>query len=247
MRTGLPPGLQAILQKLGVGATPGAKPGVEGAAQALQAEGAKEHKGLLKGAVLGDDGTLLAGIGFNAEDRQTALKNVAEKASVDRFLQDPKEGKDAAHLLRDAESAGPESQRAFPDQIEREGRELRELREEIRVEERIDDARFQSMKEGRAAEETKESRENGEREREKDQDRDERDDDEREKHAAGWVLEEREPEEGRKKRRAIRLEDTLGGHTRCFGTLEDGTRCLRRPTAGTPYCREHGVPTSVRG
>jgi hypothetical protein len=37
----------------------------------------------------------------------------------------------------------------------------------------------------------------------------------------------------------------LGEAARCKGALEDGTRCLRKPVAGTSYCREHYASPGV--
>jgi hypothetical protein len=56
---------------------------------------------------------------------------------------------------------------------------------------------------------------------------------------AGWVQENIEAAEQEQREAALRLEDALGASFRCHGIVEDGTRCLRKPVQGTPYCREH--------
>lgn len=55
----------------------------------------------------------------------------------------------------------------------------------------------------------------------------------------GWKSEHCALEEEQKQANALRIEDALGEQMRCRGMLEDGTRCIRKPVMGIPYCREH--------
>lgn len=238
MRTGLPNGLQALLGKLGITLQKAGEAKV--AEHALKGGDAKEAKAPEKGKELGD-GTLLTGIGFNSEDRRTAMKNVAEKQNIDRFMQDP--GADAGELKQALKQAkdgdAPDKGEAGARRMDEKGAEVRERREDVRREEKADDVRVQAqeVKEQREKRETAEAKEH---ERERERERERQDDDE--KHGAAWVQEELEREEEEKQRRGMRDGDAIGEATRCRGELEDGTRCLRRPMSGTPYCREHAVP-----
>lgn len=238
MKTGIPSGLQGLLVKVGLAGQKAAEAGVD--AKALTAE-PKEAKGLEKGTALGD-GTLLAGLGFSAEDRRSAIKNAAERANIDRFMQDPTaEVKELQQALRDAKEGEGQVERREAREGVREEKDpsaQRELKEEVRRDEKREEVREQA-KEPRDQRD-RESAEAKERERERNRD-DERED-ERDKHGQGWVQEELEEREEKKRRGALREDDALGAHTRCRGHQEDGSSCLRRPVPGTPYCRGHQVP-----
>jgi hypothetical protein len=241
VKTGLPSGLTALLGKLGIGVgQPGqtGKPGeTKVAEKGLQAGGPKDPKaepGVEKGTALGD-GALLAGLGHNVQDKKTALRNIAEQANIDRFLQDPHTGAEAKDAKESPATQREDRMRDARDP--KEARELREFREELRREERLDDAKMQAFQEQKTEKEREKEREAKERERQRD-DR-EKDRDEDEKHGSAWLQEELEREEEEQRRRGVRDEDALGGYTRCRGHLDDGTQCLRKPVQGTPYCREH--------
>lgn len=237
MKTSFPTGLQALLGKLGI-PTPH-KPGeVKADAKGLHAEG-KDAKGPEKGSLLGD-GTVLAGLGFNGEDKKGAAKNVVEKANIDRFMQDPSNDvKEFQNALRQMKDAEPMEKAHAHEGHHVDKKEAKELKEEVRREEKLDDVRGQAAQETK---EKKEARESAEaKEAEKERERDEEKDD-REKHGGAWAQEEQEQDEQPKKRRGALYEsDLLGERTRCHGKLEDGTRCLRKPLEGSAYCREHMV------
>jgi hypothetical protein len=55
----------------------------------------------------------------------------------------------------------------------------------------------------------------------------------------GWKPESCNLEEDERRANALRIEDALGPQMRCRGVLEDGSRCIRKPVMGIPYCREH--------
>lgn len=55
----------------------------------------------------------------------------------------------------------------------------------------------------------------------------------------GWKSEHCALEEEQKHANALRIEDALGEQMRCRGMLDDGSRCIRKPVMGIPYCREH--------
>lgn len=234
VKTGIQVGIQAFLAKIGLGKTSTDTGQVD--AKALHAKEAKGHE---KGQALGD-GALLAGIGFNPEDKQASTKNLAEKANIDRFMQDPgipHDGKDPASTARgkkEGEAAGVKGEGREP---AAEPREMRDLAPELRREEKADEARMQAAQDTREQKEQHEAHEKNEADRQ----RDEREKDDDQKRGGAWVQEELEREEEEKKRGGLRLDDALGDLSRCRGVLEDGTLCLRRPVQGTPYCREHAT------
>lgn len=233
-------GLGALLQMLGL-AQKGAegaegKPGAEGQAEAkgLVAQG---KEGLPKGAQLGPDGEVLAGLGYNGADKETGEKNVNEKQNVERFLKDTtvERSKDENPFSKLGERATEE---AAPKEQLAEQAEAAETKEaadgEIRREEANEEARVVGQQT-----EAKEAKEQSEVEDAREQQH-QQDDDEEEKPGAGWVAEELEDEE-QERRKGLRMDDPLGEVHRCRHTLEDGTGCLRKPVSGTPYCREHAV------
>jgi hypothetical protein len=237
VRVNLPPGLTSLLGKL---------VSKEGAAAENPKEGLAQ-KGLdsvqtHKGAPLIDE-RVLAGLGFNAKDN-SAEHNLAEKANIERFLQDPKEAKEA--IKKDAfearsseakpgEKTGNKSDVASePERMETHDTRER-AKEETRKEEKSADVRAfaEETREKREARETPDARDA------QDQRRRDRDQDEQEKHGQGWVQPELEREEDARPKRGLREADALGAVHRCKGHLEDGSRCLRKPLEGAQYCREH--------
>jgi hypothetical protein len=243
MKTGLPTGLTGLLGKLGANLTKVGEAKVDAKGLAAEGKDAKGAAGPEKGAALGD-GTLLAGLGFNSEDRANALKNPAEKAAIDRFMQDvgpeTRELQQALREMKDAEGT-----------LGREAREAREpqdakgdekaLRDDVRREEKTDDARGQAALEAKEKKEAREANDAKEAERERERERDDQKDDDQK--GGAWAQEEEQQQDEPKKRRgALREEDVLGASVRCHGKLEDGARCLRKPVPGTPYCREHVIP-----
>ncbi len=247
----IPAGLGALLAKLGLQA-----PGEDGEAlgKLLQgdAAGAAAHgltaKGkegaLPKGMELGPDGELLSGLGYNNADKESGAKNANEKTNVERFVQESS-----------VERAEPEN--PFTN-LGREGKEKTETKEklaeqtevaeqreakdgEVRRDEVADEARVLGQHEA-AKEERVDKKEVDEAEA-RDQSQ-QQDDDEEDKPGAGWVAEELEDEEHRK--RGLYEGDPLGDVHRCRGTLHDGTPCLRKPVKGAPYCREHAAGWRVQ-
>lgn len=230
-------GLGALLGRL-LGKPGGGE--VEGKASGLKtADGGEGEKpGLAKGSLLGEDGALLAGLGYNPADKRTGLKNVAEKENLARFLQElGREPKEAKPGLEKKEEPATDAKRAEAGAERAEAKEQREqVDKEIRREERAEEAKAQAQHEAKEQRETRESAEAKEQQR---QQRDE--EDEEDKPGAGWVQEEIEGEEEEGGRRGMRQQDALGDPHRCHGLLEDGHRCLRRPVKGTPYCPEHAA------
>lgn len=246
MKTGgLPPGLASLLGKLGLATPPGGQKGeTKVAKDALH--GGPQTKGLEKGTPLAD-GVLLAGLGHTPEDRHAAQRNVVEQSNIDRFLQDPNTAATGRDLPEQFKAGDAERMREGRDAREgkeaREGveaRETRELRDDMRRDDRVDESKQQALHDQKAKEK-EEEREGRERDKDRGRDRErERDQDEEEKPGGAWVQEELDQREEDKKRRSgIRDEDTLGSGSRCRGHVEDGSRCLRKPMQGTPYCREH--------
>ncbi len=241
----MPPGLAGLLGKLGLGM---GKPELKGPTKA-EAKGMEgEGEALLKGEEIGPDGALLAGIGFNGKDKKTQQKNKIEKANVERFLKElGKEGAQEAKEVPAEAQAAPneeakdtsEAQNEAGEVNQNETQEQSETKEKAQLkEEHKEDARLQGQAEAKEQQELKEQREADQSEQQQEKDQQEQQDED-EKPGAGWVLEEHEDEKKRRKF-GLRSADSLGHQTRCKGTLEDGSRCLRKPSEGSPYCLEHG-------
>ncbi len=234
MKTGIPSGLQSLLGKIGINLGPGGEKADGKLAQKGLTAQTKEAKGLEKGAVLGD-GKVLAGLGHNPHDKRTGERNLVEQANIDRFLQDPQVAQEA----KEQPAAQKNADAADRNNDTRDAKEMKETREEVRKEDRADDARH-AHGEKKQLEEQREQREAKEHEREKERERqrDEREKEDERKHV--YVDDQLEREEEEKKNgRGVRAEDALGDYTRCRGHQEDGSRCLRKPMQGGPYCREH--------
>src|SRR5688572_13346053 len=84
--------------------------------------------------------------------------------------------------------------------------------------------------------ETKEKQEVEEGHEAESRDQEERDEEDR--PGGAWLLEEGAQEEAERSR-GLRQREALGEESRCHGTVEDGTRCLRKPIDGKAYCLEH--------
>jgi hypothetical protein len=213
-----------VISKLSGGAV---KADVKG----LKAEPGKSEKG----APLGDPGGhLLHGVGYGTKDARN-LKNKAEEANVSRFLEPAETPKDSA--LKQQSGTG-EEQSAVPEKktAAQESREARD--QDVRREDQKDEMKMSARAEAKEAQEEREKRDVREKERSKDPD--ERDEEEKRGH--GWVKEEAEEEEEDPRRPGHRNEEEVyADNARCKGTLDDGTRCLRKPVKGIGYCREHSV------
>lgn len=230
-------GLRALLSQMGILQLQTGQ-GAEGG-KGMKASGMKGQKGAPNSQALGDEGLLLTGLGYAESDVQTNRKNTAERSNLTRFLQ--KQLRDspaprAAVLTEEGvhqrfEEAGPDA----PTEAA-EGHEAN-AEQELSPQERRDNARVQGQKESAEQAELRESSETAEAEQQQQQ----RDDSEEEdKPGAGWVAEEQE-EEGEQRKRGLRTPDVLADSMRCHGTLEDGTRCLRKARDGTPYCAVHAA------
>lgn len=220
-------GLAAMLSKI-LG-----KPGGEGKTE-VHGHGLKEAPaeapGAKKGTPLGD-GTVVHGAGYNPRDKTTPQKNVHEAENLQRFLKDPELPKkeEAANKPSDDRDA-----KAARDAERAEAKEVREAqRAEVRKDERAEDVKAHQLRDTKQ-EEAREERGHHEHDRHKD-DKDK--DDERQRHGQPYVPEDLESAEESPRGKYDR--DALGDAARCRGTLEDGERCLRKPVAGTSYCREH--------
>ena len=234
MRVPLPSGLSGLLGKLGMATQPKGGEGV--AKKGLEGQ---QPGGLQKGQAIGD-GKVLAGLGFNGADKTGSRKNVAEKENVARFLKDPGEEIEKLRGAKGEKAEAKEADKAAAEAARDRGDAKEAQREGVRKDERADDVRAQAreVQERREAKETPEAREpEKERQRERDQQ------DEREKHGQAWAHEDGEDDDpDRPKHGALHEDDALGDSVRCRGTIEDGSRCLRKPVTGTPYCREHFLP-----
>ncbi|MEO1334343.1 MAG: hypothetical protein AAFV29_01810 [Myxococcota bacterium] len=241
----IPSGLRTLLSQMGLAQAAAGKAG--GKESGTQASAMKGQKGSAEGQLLGEDGLLRAGLGYAGHDKHTARKNVAERTNLTRFLREqmkdgtaPEKGKlaseDAVLLAREA----PESPLSDAEVAEaRDGAEAHDAPQEseARTQDRREDGRVQGQKEANEPTEARETSESAEAEQQQSQHEDQ---DEEDKPGAGWVAEENE-EEGEERKRGLRAEDSLGASSRCRGHLDDGSRCLRKPTDGTPYCREHAA------
>lgn len=243
----LPRPIVGLLGKMGIkglggGAAEGK--GVGGHAEAMEGT-------LAKGAELGADGQLLAGLGYARADKHTQLRNLVESANLERFLADAGEvpegmakllGKEAPAETKEGGGAelkdGAETHEAREEHGGTETKEETHAKDEAREPRALADAREgKEVAEARTETETHEGEQErgdggGQEGRQKD------DGDEEERPGAGWLAEETED---RQKRRRFGLEagDVMGAASRCRGTMHDGSPCLRRSTDGTPYCREH--------
>jgi hypothetical protein len=204
----------------------------------------KDQKAAEKGAALGDEAALLAGLGYNPADKQALQKNVAEKANIERFMQevvhDSQKTTATDDKKGDAFLADKNGKTDADERLERDRGEKSQAIDDAKLDDHIDDVRAHVTHEAKQEREHRDVRETKEHQKDRDQDQNQ---DEQEKHGTPWIQEEIEHEEEKKRRRAIRLDDALGAEARCHGTLSDGSRCLRRPVPGTPYCREHVFPS----
>ncbi len=214
---------------------------------------AADKSGLQKGQVLDADGNLLAGLGYNPADRTKAGHNLHEKSSVDAFVKalkgetpDPKaelKGKEAEaeadKAKAKAEEPGRPAAEEAPGPGRREGKELREDRQQdVRREERQEDVRAQGQKEAKEQAEPREGRDPPERRVE----REKPDEDDKHGHAYAFT----DPEEDEEDRGSgYRSSEVFADAERCHGTMEDGTRCVRRAREGRPFCRVHVHGTSA--
>ncbi|MFO0728322.1 MAG: hypothetical protein U1E65_31365 [Myxococcota bacterium] len=198
-------------------------------------EGADPQQALKKGTPLGD-GTVLAGAGYNPKDRAVNGKNAHEVENLQRFLQDP-EGAKLPKKEDAAKSGDDKEARAAKETADRsEAKETKEAQKaEVRKDERAEDVKQHQLRDTKQ-EEAREERGHHEHDRHKD---DKQKDDERDRQSRGYYLEEPAPEQEEAKHQGQYDRDALGETLRCYGTAEDGTRCLRKPVAGTSYCREH--------
>lgn len=230
------------MSRLGLGGPAGPQVGVD--AKGLKAKEGGDKPGLEKGTPLGPDGQHAAGLGFNHEDRQSALKNLSEATNVSRFLDAVHEQHEAPRLFAEQKNEAGE---AKGQRTEVDAKELgKDADTQLRKDETVDDKKAAGQLEAKEQEQVKERREAQEAEREgkeRERQQDEREDDE--KHGQGWVQEEHE-EDAPAGKHTLRTADALGDHHRCHGTVEDGTRCLRKPQKGTPYCLEHGAIWQIR-
>lgn len=216
----------------------------------LKSDGKGEGpEGASKGEALTEDGGLLAGVGYNTQDRRTSRKNVAERANLERFLKEM-DGEDAGETGKaQANDQGPEAKKdeAKPKTEAKEAREAKEQGpEQNRAEakrEGPEDGRVQGQAEAQEAAEAHEAKEPQEAEAEhQGGGRGQDEEDERDKPGGAWVAEELE-DKSDKDNVALKSPDALADAHRCRGSLEDGSRCLRRVVKGSHYCREHFVPT----
>ncbi len=231
---GIPSGLGQLLAKLGLMTQPGAKGEAKGmqAGQKGEAKGALDKPGLEKGALLGKDGELAAGLGFAGKDKTTNKKNQVEEANVNRFLsevQDPEMKKTLGAQDAKEPVEAKETEDAPQNLREEKGAETR--REEGREE-----ARQLAHKEAAEEKSTRMEKDAEAQAKEREQNQEEED-----RPGAGWVAEEFEGDEDEDRKRGLRDADSLGETSRCRAELSDGTGCLRKPVTGTPYCRAHGI------
>lgn len=251
----IPPGLGALLAKLGLQApTDEAQLGqlLKGGQLGADAKGltALGKEGLPKGMELGPDGELLSGLGYNSADKESPQKNANEKTNVERFVHESsveraEQDNPFTNLGREAKESRETEQKETKDKTteQTETADRRDAKEgDVRREEAKEDARVVGQQEA----EMKETAERRDVEEAEARDRQqEREDDEEDKPGAGWVAEEFEEEEAKHKR-GLRDADVMGDVHRCKGTLDDGTGCLRKPLKGTPYCREHAAHWRLR-
>ncbi len=197
-----------------------------------------EGKGDGKGEVMGEDGALLSGLGYNTADHRSSAKNVAERSNLERFLKEmePEKGKDA-----DVKEQ-PESAKAKDKGETKETKEAAQEQAPTETKrETAEEAHVQGQAEAKEAAETQKSKEGKEAEGESQGQKQGDDTDDEDKPGMGWLAEELDGHQQERKTGA-KSSDILGDSTRCRGSLEDGGRCLRHPVKGDLYCREHFVP-----
>ncbi|MBI2376523.1 MAG: hypothetical protein HYV07_21185 [Deltaproteobacteria bacterium] len=189
--------------------------------------GEKEAKGLQKGEALGE-GALLAGVGYNTQDKPKVPKNAAEKENVARFLKDPE-----PELKALREKTEPEKPA--------EAKETPKSEAQPQARERAD------------AKEAKEAQRDAQTERKEEPRADTQDARQREAQDAQTRAPElrRDPQEESSKERHRQNDDddtepggdetpeVFGDVHRCEGLLTDGSRCLRKPDKNQRYCPEH--------
>lgn len=223
-------GLASLIAKL-VGLAPKADAAAaKGMLGTQQPEGAKKGEPLAEG--------VLAGLGYSAEDKANAQKNVSEKENVARFLRDPEVDK---LLKKEAKEAKEAAQSEQPDKgAENKTTEQRERqdvqRQEVRRDEKAEDARAfaKEQQQQQEAKETQKHEAEHRREQEKDEEKERQ-----QAQAWGWDEPDRERDEDQE--RGAYQPDIFGDGNRCRASLDDGGRCLRRPVEGTNYCREHAA------
>lgn len=234
MLGGIQNALAALLGKMFVGKAVG-----QMKAEKKGKEGEGELAPNSKGAPVGDEGELLLfGVGYGVRDKHTKLKNLIEQENAKSFLdahQDGVDRKDEPKLLRELKDPGKGGDAETEAADSRDPQELREAKDQdVRREEARDEARIQGRKETKEPDK-KENADAKEPERQQQEQRDDED-----KPGGGWVMEEDEAEETDQKR-GLREAGVLTDQNRCKGTLEDGSRCLRKPVKGLGYCREHTI------
>ena len=241
----LPSGLASLLAKMA-----GAQAEGKGEGKG-KADGKTKTSGLKKGAALGEDGLLLAGMGFNKADKGKGKKNASEQANIARFLQDPdsprtkspKEAKQAAEAKQaqqGKESKAPQDKPKATEQPE--AKEVREaFQQELRREERGEDARLQGQEQGEQQEvhEQREARDAQQQQKQKQRNKDDDQPDGGHAWADGDAEGSEDDIDGN------RSHHNFGEGTRCNGWLEDGSRCLRKPGTGSPFCAEHKVSLAM--
>lgn len=245
---GLPSGLTSLLMKLGLtgkmadgkGLVAKGEKGMEGSAK----EGGAEGPG--KGALMGEDGALLSGLGYNTADHRSSAKNISERANLEKFLKEMGPETGAKGELKEPgaeQSKGAEAK----DKAETPGqpKEAKDApadnnKSEARRE-TADEARVQGQAEAKEAAEARETRETQEAESGQQQRQQKDEQDEEDKPGAGWLAEEFE-ERDEDRKAGLRTPDAMGNPNQCRGTLDDGSRCLRKPVKGMQHCREHFVP-----
>lgn len=197
-----------------------------------------EGKGDGKGELMGEDGALLSGLGYNTADHRSTAKNVAERSNLERFLKEmePEKGKEANAKEQ------PEAAKAKDKAETKEAKETAQEQAPAETKrETAEEARVQGQAEAKEAAETPSAKEGKETEGEPQGQKQGDDTDDEDKPGMGWLAEELDGQQ-EKDQAGPKSSDLLGDSTRCRGSLDDGARCLRHPVKGTLYCREHFVP-----
>lgn len=221
--------IQRAFQGMGIGA--------EASPEGKLAE-SSDPDGLPAGLVdgveeMGEEGLLLRNLGFTRTDRRSEKRNVSEQANIEQFLQ--AEGKELALSMPEEVEVPSVEHDAFEGEVANEQEQLRETKEE-----RAAFAEAREIQEGfegvSLKEEAPAEQDGGDSQSEGGKEGEEQDEDER--PGAAWLAEELDEREKKKKRDADGAEVFADVH-RCRGTLEDGSRCLRKAQDGTPYCQIH--------
>ena len=245
----IPKPLAGLLGRLGAGGPLGgdAKAG-DGAPKGdigMKGEGALGG-GSQGEAEVGPDGQFLLGRGFGEGDRRSNIRNSSEKANVNQFLSELRKADTPAKKDAPSTETAPASEadiqegpEAHVDEGGGHEAQLEQAVEEGQERYALDGAQaeHEAAMAAEAERETSDAEGRGE-DPDGQQGQHEDSDDEEDRPGAGWLAEEQEE---REKRRRFSLEgaDLLGSANRCRCMLPDGTRCLRKPLPGTPYCREH--------